>query len=239
MDKRVLIVMPAFNEEDNIRGVIHGIRSALKGADILTVNDGSKDATSLFASMAGSAVIDLPYRLGYGNALQTGYKYALKKGYDYLIQLDADGQHDPCSLPALCDEIKKGAHDIIIGSRFIKYTYNPPLARRIGMVLFAKIGSFMTRQGLTDPVSGFRAFNKKAIRLFCTDLFPSDFPDVDLIIMSKRAGLKIKEIPVLMHPARNGKSMHSGLKPAYYIFKMILSIAVTNLRRVEREKEEA
>jgi glycosyltransferase involved in cell wall biosynthesis len=238
MNKKLLIIIPAFNEEDNIGKLIRSIRTNFRESDILTINDGSSDATSSLARNSGSIVVDLPQNLGYGNALQTGYKYALRQGYEYLVQMDADGQHDPESIASLYDKIIEKEHDIIIGSRFINYTYSPPLLRYMGMKLFAKIGGFLIKQNLTDPMSGFRAINKKAIRLFCTDLFPSDFPDVDLIIMSRKAGLKIKEIPVVMHAARNKKSMHSGFKPLYYIFKMFLSIAVTALRKAHVEKEE-
>ena len=232
MDKKVLIIIPAFNEENIIGKLISNIRNNFPSADILIINDGSSDKTSLAARNAGSLVVNLPFNLGYGNALQTGYKYALMQGYEYLIQMDGDGQHDPKSIKDLYVEIARNENDIIIGSRFIKNTYNPPLIRRVGMKFFAKIAELVIRQKLNDPTSGFRALNKKAVKLYCKDLYPCDFPDVDVIIMSKRAGLKIKEISVIMHPSESKKSMHSGLKPVYYLFKMSLSIIVTILRKV-------
>lgn len=238
MNKRILIIIPAFNEAKRIEKIIAGIRHNFPEGDIVVINDGSSDKTSFFAKKAGAEVVDLFFNLGYGNALQTGYKYALKKGCDYLVQMDADGQHDPKSIADLYEEITKNEFDIIIGSRFIKNTYKPALVRRIGMKFFAKIAELVTKQKLTDPTSGFRALNKRAIKLFSKDLYPSDFPDTDVIIMSKRAGLKIKEIPVVMHPPQGKKSMHQGLKPVYYIFKMLLSIIVTLLRKADSGKED-
>ena len=236
IDKKVLVIIPAFNEENVIGEVIHSIRNNFPRVDILIINDGSSDRTSVSARHAGAIVIDLPFNLGYGSALQTGYKYALRHGYEYLIQMDGDGQHDPKSIRDLYEEIAKNENDIIIGSRFIKKTYKPPFIRIAGMKFFAKIAEYAIRQKFTDPTSGFRAFNKNAIKLYCTDIFPSDFPDVDVIIMSKKAGLKIKEIPVMMHSPKTKKSMHSGFKPIYYVFKMLLSTIVTILRKVHEEE---
>jgi glycosyltransferase involved in cell wall biosynthesis len=231
MDKKVLIVIPAFNEANVIDKVIRNIYINFSGADILIINDGSSDRTSTVAKEAGATVANLTFNLGYGSALQTGYKYALRHEYDYVIQMDGDGQHDPMSIRDLYKAIVSNEDDIIIGSRFIKNTYSPPFARRLGMYFFAKIAEFVTKQKFSDPTSGFRAFNKKAIKLYCEDLFPSDFPDTDVLIMSKKAGLNIKEIPVIMHAAESKKSMHAGLRPVYYIFKMLLSIIVSILRK--------
>lgn len=169
--------------------------------------------------------------MGYGVTLQTGYKYAFLNGYNYLVQIDGDGQHDPKSIKDLYEAIVKNEDDLIIGSRFIKNTYRPSFIRWVGINFFAKIAECVTKQKFSDPTSGFLSVNRKAIKLYCLDSFPSDFPDVDVIIMSKRAGLRIKEIPVIMHAPKSRKSMHSGLKPVYYIFKMLLSIIVTILRK--------
>lgn len=237
MSKKVLIIIPAFNEEKNIGNVIQGIRNNFSEADILTINDGSIDKTSLIARAAGSLVLDHAFNLGYGSALQTGYKFAFKNGYEYVVQMDADGQHDSKSIKDLYEELIKKENDIIIGSRFLKNTYKPSFIRKIGMIFFAKIAELVTKQQFTDPTSGFIALNRRALMFYCQDVYPSDFPDVDVIIMSKKAGLSIKEIPVIMYPSETKKSMHSGLKPFYYIFKMCLSIIVTLLRQTNIEKE--
>lgn len=225
-----IILIPAFNEEQRIAAVIKGIKTAVPDADILVVNDGSRDDTAAAASRAGAIVVSHPFNMGYGAAIQTGYKYARNKGYDFLVQLDADGQHDPTCIPALLAPVIEGAADIAIGSRFLGNSYRPPFARRVGMALFRQIVSMVTGTFITDTTSGFQAFNRDVIRFFATDIFPVDYPDADMLIMLHRAGFRIVEIPVRMFENSEGKSMHSGFKPLYYMFKMLLSICVTLMR---------
>ena len=230
--KKAIIIIPAYNEEKNIAGVINGIKNVIPDADILVVNDGGKDRTEEIARELGARVISLPYNMGYGAALQTGFKYALKKGYEYAVQIDADGQHDPKDIPKLLDVVLSGKADVVIGSRFLNGgKYKAPAVRRLGMLFFARLTSLIIGEKITDPTSGYQAINKNGLQFYAGDYYPVDFPDADVIIMLHRAGLKIKEIPVIMYPSVQGKSMHSGLKPVYYIFKMFLSIFVTLLRR--------
>jgi glycosyltransferase involved in cell wall biosynthesis len=225
-----LILIPAYNEEKRIVGVIVQIRSAFPNAAILVVNDGSRDSTATAARQAGAIVVSHPFNMGYGAAIQTGYKYARDKGHDYLVQLDADGQHDPACIPALLAPVIRGEADIAIGSRFLGTSYRPPLARRLGMALFRRIVTMVTGMNVTDTTSGFQAFNRDVIRFFATDIFPIDYPDADMLIMLHRAGFRMIEVPVRMFENSEGTSMHSGLKPIYYMFKMLLSICVTLMR---------
>ncbi len=230
---RVLIVMPAFNEEENIGGVIADVRRAVPFADVLVVNDGSSDATETMARRAGVKVISLPFNLGYGSALQTGFKYALGQGYEYVVQVDADGQHEPRCIADLIDEARKEKADVILGSRFLgPSNFRPVFLRKLGILLFRVIVSVAVRRRISDPTSGFQALNKKVLKLYATEVYPVDFPDADVLIMLHRTGFKVREIPVVMYPD-NGtcKSMHSGLKPLYYVFKMLLSIMVTMMRK--------
>ncbi len=228
---RVLIVMPAFNEEQRIGRVIADVRRAAPFADLLVVNDGSSDGTESTAKRAGARVVSLPFNLGYGSALQTGFKYALRERYDYVVQVDADGQHEPSSVPDLVDEVRKGEADLILGSRFIgPSTFEPAFARKLGILFFRTVVSLIVRRRISDPTSGFQALNKRVLRLYATDAYPFDFPDADVLIMLHRAGFKIREIPVVMYSPTN-ISMHSGLRPLYYVFKMILSITVTLMRK--------
>jgi len=228
----ILVIIPAHNEAKSIGEVIRGVEEVLPSAQILVINDASADNTSSASSDAGAKVISLPFNLGYGAALQTGFKFALEKGYSYVVQLDADGQHNPKDIPKILESVLKGDADVVIGSRFLKKgDYQSGLARRIGISFFGAIASFFARQKITDPTSGFQALNKKVIEFFATDRYPDDFPDADVLIMLHRAGFKIAEVPVRMNPSTSKKSMHSGLKPIYYIFKMLLSIFVTLLRR--------
>jgi glycosyltransferase involved in cell wall biosynthesis len=225
-----LVLIPAFNEEQRIASVIAAIHNAVPGAEILVVNDGSRDNTAAAARRAGAIVVSHPFNMGYGAAIQTGYKYARDKGYDFLIQLDADGQHDPACIPALLAPVMAGTADIAIGSRFLGTSYRPPFARRVGMALFRQIVYRVTGKFITDTTSGFQAFNRDVIRFFSSDIFPVDYPDADMLIMLHRAGFRLTEIPVKMYENSEGKSMHSGLKPIYYMFKMLLSICVTLMR---------
>jgi len=232
MKKQAIIIIPAYNEEENIAGVINGIKDVVPDADILVVNDGGQDRTAEIVQELGELVINLPYNMGYGVALQTGFKYALQKGYGYAVQMDADGQHDPKDIPMLLDVVLSGEADVVIGSRFLdggEYRATP--VRRLGMLVFGFLASLIIGQKITDPTSGYQALNMNGLRFYASDYYPIDFPDADVIIMLHRSGLKVKEIPVTMYPSTQGTSMHSGLKPLYYIFKMFLSIFVTLLRK--------
>ena len=231
MKNNILIVIPAYNEEKTIGSVIKGISNVAQTADIAVINDGSSDRTETVARDAGAFVINLPFNLGYGAALQTGFKYAVRHGYRYAIQMDGDGQHSPSSLMSLIKEVEKNNTDVVIGSRFLGgNSYNAPALRKIGMKIFSIITNFITGQKFTDPTSGYRAMNDSILRFYSNDIYPVDYPDADVIIMLHQAGFRIMEIPVDMNPSLTGKSMHSGLKPIYYLFKMMLSIFVTLLR---------
>lgn len=229
--KRLLVIIPAYNEEQRISSVVACIHASETDAVVVVVNDCSCDETAAVARQAGAIVISHPFNMGYGAAIQTGYKYALANDYDYLVQLDADGQHDPSCIPDLLAPVIEGKADIVIGSRFMGNSYTPPLVRRMGMALFRKIVSMVTGRACTDTTSGFQAFNRKVIAFFSTDVFPVDYPDADMLITLHRAGFRVVEVPVRMFENSEGKSMHSGLKPLYYMFKMILSICVTLLRK--------
>jgi len=225
------IIIPAYNEAGRIATSIAGIRK-FGNADVVVVDDGSNDDTAGEAKAAGARVIELPFNLGYGAALQTGFKYALDKGYEFAVQMDADGQHDPLSIEALISPVLKDEVDVVIGSRFLdKGNYKAPFVRRMGMYFFGIITSVVTGRRITDPTSGFQALNKKVMEFYASDAYPADYPDADVIIMLYRQGFRFKEVPVIMHNAAK-RSMHGGiLKPLYYIFKMMLSIFVTLLRK--------
>lgn len=225
------IIIPAFNEEGRIGATIAGIRKSTD-ADIIVVSDGSADNTVNEARAAGAQVIELPFNLGYGAALQTGFKYALKKKYEFAVQMDADGQHDPLSIGALIEPIRKSEVDIVIGSRFLsEESYRAPFVRRMGMYFFGFITSVLTGRKITDPTSGFQALNKKVMGFYASRAYPVDYPDADVLIMLHRKGFRFKEVPVVMHNAAK-PSMHGGIiNPLYYIFKMVLSILVTLMRK--------
>jgi len=228
---KTLIIIPAFNEEKNIEQVIGEVRKYDKKSDIVVVDDGSVDKTGERALKKGARVLRHCNNLGYGAALQTGFKYAVGNDYEYIVQMDGDGQHRAEFLPRLFAEIKKGKYDVVIGSRLLGDTgYKIPFQRRIGMVVFGKITSLIIGQKITDPTSGFRVLNGKVAKFYASSIYPTDFPDSDVVIMLKFAGAKIKEIPVKMRESTKKQSMHQGLKPVYYIFKMFFSIFLTLIR---------
>jgi len=229
---RTLVVVPALDEQESIDAVVSGARAALPDCDIVVVDDGSTDATAREARAAGAKVFRHPENLGYGAALQTGYKYAVRRGYKVVAQMDADGQHDPSSLPALIAPVRNGEADVALGSRFIGAScYRPPLGRLAGVRLFSWIIAAAIRWRVTDPTSGFQAMNGAAARFLSGDLFPSDYADADVLILLKRAGFRLVEVPVVMHPSFHGRSMHRGLRPFYYVFRMLLAIFVGMLRK--------
>ena len=172
--------------------------------------------------------------MGYGVALQTGYKYALRQGFDYLLQMDSDGQHDASCIEVVLDRVKSARCDLCIGSRFLEGdTYPIPPLRRLGMILFRRVASALIGHTITDPTSGFQAMNRRVIAFFTRDSYPVDYPDTDVLIMLHRHGFKVAEAPVVMHADATGKSIHAGLRPVYYLFKMGLDIPL-NLLRKER-----
>jgi len=227
------IIIPAYNEAGRVASTIAGIRK-FTDADVIVVSDGSTDNTVNEASEAGATIVELPFNLGYGAALQTGFKYALEMGYRFAVQMDADGQHDPSAIQSLIEPVLRDEVDVTIGSRFLRRgDYKAPFLRKVGMSFFAFIASIFTGKGVTDPTSGFQALNSKVMKFYASDAYPVDYPDADVIIMLHRRGIKFSEIPVAMKRSVGKVSMHSGLKPFYYTFKMLLSILVTLLRRGE------
>jgi glycosyltransferase involved in cell wall biosynthesis len=227
-----LVLVPAYNEAARIGRVLAGIRAVVPDATMLVVDDGSADETTAVARAAGARVVRLPFNLGAGVAAQTGYKLAVREGYDCVVQLDADGQHEPADIPALLDVIARGEADVAIGSRFLRGAgYRPGVLRRTGMGLFRWLAWGLTGVWFSDVTSGFRALSGDVVRFVATEWYPADYADADVLITLCRAGFRLREVPVRMYPRAGGLSMHAGLRPVYYVFKMLLSVALAPLRR--------
>ena len=224
--KRILVIVPALNEADSIEKVIEDVQTHLPEAGILVVNDGSVDPTSHRAKSSGAVVLDLPFNLGIGGAMQAGYKYAYEKGYDIAIQVDADGQHDPKEIRRLLDALETRGADVVIGSRFIGNSeYKSSFMRRIGIAIFSSVISMIVGQKITDPTSGFRVANRKAIQLFAFD-YPQDYPEPEVVILLHQCRLKMIEVPVGMSERYFGESSITKIRSAYYMVKVLLAIFV-------------
>ena len=227
----VLIIIPAYNEEGRVGEVVRDVRSTFPSADVLVIDDGSADGTAFEARRAGAMSLSLPVNAGYGAALQTGYKFAVRNGYAIVGQIDGDGQHRAEYLVTMYKALEEQDADVIIGSRFLDRDghYRPSRARAVGIGLFARIASLITRQHISDPTSGFQLMRIAVARFFCSDVYPTDYPDADILILLHRTGYRVREVPVQMRPSP-GRSMHSGHSSPYYVYKMLLSIFVTLLR---------
>lgn len=235
---RVLIIIPAYNEAENIGYVIESIRAGYSAADILVINDGSTDHTGLNAEKKGMAkVIHLPCNLGIGGAVQTGFKYARLQSYDTVLQFDGDGQHLASEIAPLLNPIENDLADVVIGSRFGPDTkgFKSTPVRRIGIKIFSHLNSLITRQRITDNTSGFRAYNKKALH-FLAEYYPADYPEPEAVIILGKNGFRMKEIPVQMLERQGGQSSIRGFATVYYMLKVLLGIFMGAMRaRIRRD----
>ncbi|WP_154026389.1 glycosyltransferase family 2 protein [Olsenella uli] len=229
---RVLIIIPAYNEAENIVDTVQGVVDA--GYDYVVVNDGSKDNTLSVCRANDINVIDLPQNLGIGGAVQTGHLYARDMDYDVDIQLDGDGQHDPAYLGKLVAEIQNGA-DLVIGSRFLEQTegFQSTFMRRVGITWLSFWIKLLTGKRITDPTSGFRACGRRATNLFAQS-YPIDYPEPDSIAHALRLGMDVREVSVEMRERQGGVSSIGGFKSVYYMIKVTLAISVACMTRHTR-----
>jgi glycosyltransferase involved in cell wall biosynthesis len=219
--------VPAYNEGTTIAGVVRGLHEHAPGFDVLVIDDGSTDSTQLVAEHEGAQVIKHPFNLGIGGAVQTGFQYARDHGYSYMVQIDGDGQHDPGQIGLLERAMQKNPRvDMVCGSRFLRGgEYPAPISRRTGIHLFAFILSRIVGQRISDPTSGFRLFNRRAIELFAAD-YPHDFPEVEAVLMLHFHRLEMTEVPVKMFLRGGGVSSISSGKSVVYMCKVLLAIFV-------------
>jgi glycosyltransferase involved in cell wall biosynthesis len=229
-DRRVLVVMPAWNEEQSVAGTVAELRAAQPGYDVLVIDDGSADRTAAEATAAGALVCRLPFNLGVGGAMRAGYRYALRHGYDVAIQVDADGQHDPAYLGRLVDRLADA--DIVIGARFAgegEYPARGP--RRWAMVVLAFVMSRLARTRLTDVTSGFRAANHRAIRVFATH-YPAEYlgDTVESLVIAVRTGCRVVQEPVSMRTRAGGRASQSSFKAALYLVRAMVALVLALVR---------
>lgn len=231
-EPKILIALLALNEARNVGRVIHNVKAHVPFADVLVVDDGSVDDTVTVAHAAGALVVQVPYNIGIGAAEQTAFKFAARHGYKILIRNDGDGQHEPEDIPLLLNALEMQPADMIIGSRFIgEGDYGTPTTRRMGILIITGILRLLTQQPITDPTSGFRAFNHRAITCFA-QIYPQDYPEPETIVMAHRLGLRVKEVPAHFHVRQHGRSQFFSIRTvAYYMVKVILAIFIDALRR--------
>ncbi len=229
-----IIIVPAYNEEKTIAGVLSAIRESAPDFDITVVNDGSTDRTSAIArSFPSVAVIDLPINLGIGGAVQTGFLYAEKHDYDLAAQVDADGQHKPSELGRILEPILRDEADAVVGSRFMeKRGYMSTISRLLGIKLFSLTNRVLLRERIADSTSGFRSYNRKAIAVLSRD-YPDDYPEPEALYILKKKGLRIREVPVEMSGRTAGQSSIGFFRSVYYMIKVFLAIFVLVLRKEE------
>jgi hypothetical protein len=238
-----LVLIPAFNEAARLGAVVERVRAVVPDLEVLVVDDGSADATSAAARRRGARVLRHPFNLGYGAALHTGYKYAARHGYAFVVQLDADGQHDPADVPRLLAPLARGEADVVVGSRFVRPSgYRMGWPRSLARSFFRRVLVLCGGPRIADPTSGFQALSAAAVRFCCGEFYPTDFPDIDVLLLLHRRGFRILEVPVDMAPSPPGRvTMHAGAQALYYPYKMLLatfrSVFAPPARAAETEPE--
>jgi hypothetical protein len=230
---KILVVVPAYNEENSIGGVISDLMANFPGGDILVVNDGSRDRTSEIARKLGAKVIDLPYNLGIGGAMQTGFRYALKGGYDAAIQFDGDGQHRADEIPKILVPYQRGDADLVVGSRFLSEGgFTSSIQRKLGSKILSFVVSSLIGKRLTDTTSGFRLYGIKTIEFFSA-LYPEDYPEVEALILAHKKGLRVSEVPAEIDARKSGRSSITAARAGYYMVKVLLAIFVDLLKSID------
>jgi len=228
--KGALVAIPAWNERGSIADVIAKVQEHRPDVDILVVNDGSTDDTAVLAEQAGATVVSLPFNVGVGGAMRTAFLYAKRHGYRAIVQVDADGQHDPADLDRVLDGLSDA--DVVVGTRFhpnSMYFVGGP--RRWAMVLLSKALSRMNRGTISDPTSGFRSAGPRAIDLFAVD-YPADYlgDTVGSLAIAIRHGLTVHETPVTMYFRQTGRPSKNAVWSALYLGRATLAIIATGLK---------
>lgn len=230
IQETILVIIPAFNEGSVVASVVAEVKAALPQADILVVDDGSRDDTARAARMAAAEVVRLPLNLGIGGAVQTGYLYARERSYEIVARVDGDGQHDSTYLPKMIQRLKEGPCDLVVGSRFLDEPgYRSTRWRRLGIFVFSGFLRYLVGLKVTDPTSGFTAANRRVVWYLAANC-PMDYPEVESLVLLKKKGCRIMEVPVSMRERLEGISSIGRLRALYYMVKVLLAIFVQALQ---------
>lgn len=237
---RLLVILPAWNEEEALPGVLDELHAALPDADFLVVNDGSTDRTARVGRRGSTMVLDLPVNLGVGGAMRAGFKFAAREGYDVAVQVDADGQHDPADVRRLVSALESEHADVVIGARFAgRGSYEVRGPRRWTMAVLSFALSRIAGTRLTDTTSGFRASNKRAIELFAAE-YPAEYlgDTVESLVIACRAGLRVRQVGVEMRPRAGGTPSHSPVRAAIFLGRALLALLIALSRPMSKSAKE-
>jgi glycosyltransferase involved in cell wall biosynthesis len=226
----LLIVVPAYNEEGAVGGVVQSIREAVPGVPVLVIDDCSADGTIGVARTAGAEVLGLPHHLGLGGCVQAGYKLAYELGYEYVIRVDGDGQHDPRYIPDIFKMLRDSGCHMVIGSRFVENNGNRTGAvRTLGIRFFRMVLRPILGRPVRDPTSGFVGVNRSALKVFSRS-FPLEYPEIEALVVLQRKAFRFEEVPCHMRPRRTGRSSITALKSIYYIIHVLLGVFINVLK---------
>lgn len=229
----IALIIPAYNEEGAIGGLLDEVNRYVPTLDVIVINDGSTDYTSLLARTKGVNVLEMPCNLGVGGAVQAGFRYAYDRGYRYVIRIDGDGQHPPAEIPKLIHAMKSGSEDLIIGSRFAgERSYGSTFFRTLGIRILALFLSRICRSRITDPTSGFWIVNRKLLHYFAHD-YPTEYPEPEAIALLRRHGFSFREEPVIFRPRTAGLSSIGSWGTVYYMMKVGLALVVDRIRPID------
>jgi glycosyltransferase involved in cell wall biosynthesis len=233
---KLLILIPAYNEEGAVGGVIEEVHAVLPGVPVLVVDDYSADGTVGRARQAGAQVLSLPYHLGLGGCVQAGYRLAFELGYDYVIRVDGDGQHDPRDIPRILSALEQEECEMVIGSRFLEGSseHTSP-ARGAAILFFRAVLRPILGRAVSDPTSGFVGTNRVALELF-SRTFPLEYPEIEALVVLQRRRFRFLEVPCHMRPRKAGRSTITAVKSFYYMAHVLLGVFVNVLKFEGRRK---
>jgi hypothetical protein len=230
MDRRIAVIIPAYNEEETIGSVVREVKGLGDGYEVVVVDDCSQDATARNAEREGATVIELPANLGIGGAVQTGFKYALAAGFDACVQVDGDGQHPPREIPKLIEPLFGSGFDMAVGSRFLGGAYRVPLIRALGIRVISLFLKIATGVSLRDTTSGFRALRRPAMEFFAR-CYPQDYPEPESLLLAYMKGFKVTEVAVEMNYREHGMSSITPVRAVYYMIKVLLAMLIDLCRK--------
>ena len=226
----LLIIVPAYNEEAAVGGVVRGVRECLPDVPVLVIDDCSTDSTVAVARAGGARVLMLPHHLGLGGCVQAGYKLAFELGYDFVIRLDGDGQHDPRDIFRIFARLRASGCEMVIGSRYVSGSgYRASVLRSLGIRFFRMVLLPILGQPVHDPTSGFVGVNRSALQVFSKS-FPLEYPEIEALVVLQRRAFRFEEVPCQMRPRQAGRSSITALRSVYYILHVLLGVFVNVLK---------